>query len=284
MIDETAAEIAAMQTHSSSEVAIKAATALRELLNREYATANELVRDLEHNTGALRRASPSHATLETTLRKIERAVREADHDSVDATKDTLDTAISDAIAQVQEAKTAAAENTAALLEDGETILTHDFSTTVLGALERAVAAGRTFDVYVTEARPRVLGRKTVRNLAELDGISPTLIVDSAAGHYLGECDRVLTGMTCIVDGTLYNRVGTYPIAAAANQEDVPVQVAGSSTKVIESGFVFENDYRDASEVIREPPDGFAVGNPSYDATPTELIDTLITERGTETPP
>lgn len=283
MIDETAAEIAAMRTHSSSEVAVKAAKALRELLERDHATLDEFVRDLEHNAGALRRANPSHASLETALREIEHAVDDAAPESVSEAQDTLELAIEQAIERVESGKDGAAATAAALLSDGETILTHDFSTTVMSAIERAVDGGASFQVYVTEARPRFLGRKTARQLATIDGVDATLIVDSAAGHYLAECDRVLTGMTCVVENTLYNRVGTYSIAAIASHRDVPFCVAGSSAKVIEDGFVFENDFREESEVLREPAEGFEVANPAYDATPLSLVDQLLTEEGMREP-
>ncbi len=283
MIDQTAAEIEAMHTHSSSEVAVKAAQALRELLDREYATVAGLQRDFEHNTGVLRRANPSHASLENALREIETTVLENEYASTDAAKAALDQAITETVTQIERATDEAAAAAATLLEDGDRILTHDFSTTVIEALRRAAADGRELEVVVAEARPRYLGRKTARQLAEIDGIDTTLIVDAAAGHHLRECDRVLIGMTCVVDDILYNRVGTYPIVATANNLDVPVAVAGASSKVIENGFVFENDFRNASEVLREPADGFSVSNPAYDATPLALIDRLITEREVTTP-
>ncbi|MFT4933151.1 MAG: translation initiation factor 2B subunit (eIF-2B alpha/beta/delta family), partial [Natronomonas sp.] len=52
MIDETIEEIREMQTHSSSVVAIKAADALRELLDRDFATVEEYERTLERNGSA----------------------------------------------------------------------------------------------------------------------------------------------------------------------------------------------------------------------------------------
>jgi translation initiation factor eIF-2B subunit delta len=182
-------------------------------------------------------------------------------------------------AEIEDAKGEAAANAAELLADGESILTHDYSTTALEAIEHAAGGGAYLDVYVTEARPRFLGRKTARRLGAMDRVEATLIVDSAAGHYMEACDRVLTGMTCIVEKTLYNRVGTYPIAAAASDADVPMTVTGSSAKVIDTGFVFENEYREGSEVLREPTEGFAIGNPTYDATPLSLVDTVVTDEG-----
>ncbi len=283
MIDQTAAEIEAMHTHSSSEVAVKAAQSLRELLEREYATVAGLQRDVEHNTGVLRRANPSHASLENALREIETAVIENEYASTDAAKAALDRAITETVTGIERATDEAAAAAATLLEDGDRILTHDFSTTVIEALRRAAADGRELEVLIGEARPRFLGRKTARQLAGIDGIDPTLIVDAAVGHHLQECDRVLTGMTCVVDDVLYNRVGTYPIATTADHLGVPMAVTGASTKLIENGFVFENDFRTASEVLREPADGFSVSNPAYDATPLSLVDRLITEREVTTP-
>lgn len=278
MIDETAAEIEAMRTHSSSEVAIKAAEALHTLTTRDRSTVSEFKRDLEHNIGVLRRANPSHATLETALREIEDAVLDTDHTSVTGAIDALSETIDTVTERIQTAKQDAASNAVSLFSDGDTILTHDFSTTVMTAIREAAEQNISLQIYVTEARPRYLGRKTARELGKIDSVDATLIVDSAAGSYVDECDYVLTGMTCVVNDQLYNRVGTFPIAATAAQVDTPFYVSGASTKVIESGFVFENDYRDASEVLREPAEGFSIENPSYDATPIELVDRIITEK------
>ncbi|WP_135830478.1 translation initiation factor eIF-2B [Halorussus halobius] len=279
MIDETVEEIREMQTHSSSVVAVKAARALAGLLDREFASIADFERDLERNSSALRRANPSHASLVTTQRAVVSMVTDADHGSVADAKESLQSAIDDVVEQVETAKRRAAENALALVPDGATILTHDYSSTVLETIERAVADGRYLTVYVTEARPRYLGRKTARTLAAMDRVDAHLIVDGASGHFLPDCDRVLLGMDCIVDDTLYNRVGTFPLAATAAQVDVPVTVIGSSAKLVGEGFRFENDFRSPSEVLLEPAEGFAIENPAYDATPTDLLDSVVTDEG-----
>jgi translation initiation factor eIF-2B subunit delta len=284
MIDETVAEIERMQTHSSSVVAVKAAEALRELFDREYPTVEEYVRDLERNSNALRRANPSHASLHTSQREVVETVAAAAHGSVAEaiahTGEVIDRVVDD----VQTGKQTAAEAAATRLEDGTTLLTHDYSTTLLEAIRLAVADGKEFKVYVTEARPRYLGRKAVRTLAELDGVEPHLLVDAAAGHVLRECDAAMFGMTCIVDDVYYNRIGTFPTAACANELDVPVHVVGSGSKIIDrGGFSFENEFRTPVEVMREPAEGFDIENPAYDATPLRLVDRLVTDHGTRTP-
>jgi len=281
MIDETAEEIREMQTHSSSVVAVKAAVALRDLLDREFGSVEEYVQALAHNSSALRGANPSHASLWSTQNEIVAAVKGTEAGSVEEAKERTAEAIDAVVEVVETAKRRAAEHAAATIEDGEAILTHDYSTTVLDAIRLATEEGAELTVDVTEARPRFLGRKAARALAEIPGVETTLYVDSASGYCLAECDRVMVGMDCIVEDTLYNRVGTYPIAAVANDLGVPVDVVGSSAKLVSGGFRFENDLRSATEVTLEPPDGFEVENPAYDATPTRLLRQVITDDGVQ---
>jgi translation initiation factor eIF-2B subunit delta len=283
MIDETVEEISEMQTHSSSVVAIQAARALGELLDREFASVGEFERDLERNSSVLRGANPSHASLWSTQRRIVDAVADRDAETVAEVKSATAETIGEVIQEVENAKATAAKNVARRLEDGDVLLTHDYSTTVLEAVELAIGDGVALEVYVTEARPRFQGRRTARTLADVDEVSVTLIVDNAAGHYLPECDRVLVGMDCIVEDTLYNRVGTYPLAVTAADAGVPFVTTGASTKLIDGGFRFENDYRSANEVLLEPSEGFEIRNPAYDATPNRLVDRVITDDGTIEP-
>ncbi|MDG5818407.1 translation initiation factor eIF-2B [Natronococcus sp. A-GB7] len=277
MIDETVTQIEEMQTQSASIVAVKAAEALRELTEREFYTVEEYLRSLKRNSGALHRASPSHATLYTTQRRIVTDVTESDPDTVEEAKERTLTAIQTVVTAVESSKDRAAERAATLIEDGDALLTHENSSTVMATLEYALDAGKQFELYVTESRPRFIGRKTARQLADRDGVAVTLITDSAAGHFLSQCDRVMVGMNCIIEETVYNRVGTYPIIATAAESNVPATVVGSSTKFIDSGFVFENEHRLASEVLLEPSEGFDVANPAYDATPVGLLETVVTD-------
>jgi len=277
MIDETVREIEEMQTQSSSIVAVKAAQALRELTERECHTIEDFNRVVERNSSALQRANRSHAPLYTTQHRIVEAVKEADADTVEEAKQALVVAIEDVVEEVESSKQRAAERAATLVDDGDVLLTHENSSTVTATFDEVVGAGKEVGAYVTESRPRFLGRKTARQLAERDGVDTTLITDGAAGHYLEEVDRVVTGMNCLIDDVVYNRIGTHSVVASAASHGVPVTVVGSSSKFIGSGFTFENTYRPASEVMLEPAEGFEVANPGYDATPTRLIDSVVTE-------
>jgi translation initiation factor eIF-2B subunit delta len=276
MIDETIEEIREMQTHSSSVVAIKATRALAELTEREYAAIDDFERALEHNVGALRRSNPSHASLHNAMRRVLEEVVGAST-TVEGSMATLEHTIEAVVEDIEQGKRGAAANAAETFEANETFLTHDYSSTVLDAIETA-AVDTSLTAYVTEARPRYLGRKTARALAKLDAVDPHLVIDGACGHFLPECDRVVIGMDCIVGDTLYNRIGTFPLVTTANQVGVPVTVVGSSTKLIDE-FRFENEVRPATEVMLEPAEGITVENPAYDATPVDLIDEVVTDEG-----
>ena len=279
MIDETVAEIRAMQTHSTSVVAVKATRALGELLEREYITVDEFERDLEHNAGVLRRSNPSHAALHNAMREVERSVV-GEATTVEGVKQLLEDTIARVVADIETSKSEAAANAAERIADGDTLLVHDYSTTVLESIETAAMDGKHLTVYVTEARPRTLGRKTARACAAIDRVDTRMVVDSAMGYALRDCDRVLLGITCMTGGTYYNRIGTFPLVVTARELDIPVTAVGSGGKRIEE-FRFENEFRDAVEVMREPLENVTIENPSYDATPIGMIDTIITDDGVE---
>jgi translation initiation factor eIF-2B subunit delta len=276
MIDETIEEIREMQTHSSSVVALKATRALGDLATREFETVDEFDRAVQQNAGALRRANPSHASLHNAMREVLEEVS-GTASTVASAKARLQATVERVVTEIETGKAVAARAAAESFVDGETFMTHDYSSTVLEAVNRALdERDLSLTAYVTEARPRYLGRKTARELAARDRVEPHLLVDGAASCFLEECDRVVVGMDCIVDGTLYNRVGTYPLAVVANRMDVPVVVVGSATKLIEDGFRFENEHRPTYEVMLEPVEGVYLENPAYDATPVDLVDAVIT--------
>ena len=277
MIDETVAEIRAMRTHSTSAVAVKATRSLADLLDRDYVTVDEFERDLEHNAGVLRRSNPSHAALHNAMRDVERSII-GEPTGVEDAKQLLEDTIDRVATDIETAKGEAAANAAEHIEDSETLLVHDYSTTVLESIENAARGGAHLTVYVTEARPRTLGRKTARVLAGMSRVDVHMVVDSAMGYALRDCDRVLLGITCITGGTYYNRIGTFPLVVTARELGIPVTAVGSGAKTIEE-FRFENEFRDAVEVMREPVEDVEIENPSYDATPIGMIDTVITDEG-----
>jgi translation initiation factor eIF-2B subunit delta len=156
------------------------------------------------------------------------------------------------------------------------LMTHTFSSSVL-AIFKAVD-GRGKEVFVCESRPLCEGRKTAIRLAEL-GFSPVLITDAEAGHFMKETEVVLIGADSVLsDGSIVNKMGTYLIALAAKDRNVPLYCAASTYKFTSRHPELEEKAKE--EVFPEWMDqGFQVRNVYFDVTPGRLIRGIITEHG-----
>ncbi len=187
---------------------------------------------------------------------------------------------------------------APLVPDGKTVLTHcnagALATagygTALGVVRAAVAAGKDIDVFADETRPFLQGaRLTVWEL-QRDGIRATLITDNMAGHFLhsGRIGCVVVGADRIAaNGDVANKIGTYPVAVLAKENNVPFYVAAPVSTLdlsLPHGDHIPIEERGAAEVthvfgVRVAPEGTAVRNPAFDVTPSRYVTAIITERG-----
>ena len=198
---------------------------------------------------------------------------------------------------------AIAEHGAALLHDGDGVLTHcnagplataGYGTALAGIL-RAHERGRRIKVYADETRPLLQGaRLTAYELARAC-IPVTVICDNCAAQVMKErrIQIVIVGADRIAaNGDTANKVGTYGVAVLAKAHDIPFYVAAPSTTFdlnIAEGAAIPIELRDADEVVAgfgriTAPPGINVYNPAFDVTPAELITGFITERGVLRPP
>ncbi|MFC6989962.1 S-methyl-5-thioribose-1-phosphate isomerase [Haloplanus sp. GCM10025708] len=252
-------------------------------------------------------ARPTAVNLSREVEALRSVVDDAD--SAAALRErTLDRAKAVADADVKRNR-AIGDHGATLLEDGWTVLTHcnagalatvDWGT-ALGVVYSARAAGKRVSVVATETRPLNQGsRITTVELADR-GVEVTLVPDSASGRCLqrGTVDAVIVGADRVVldggsfgdGGVVFNKVGTYNHAVLAARHDVPFVVAAPTSTIDadSSADDVEIEERDPAELRylgdrRNAPDDVPVYNPAFDATPTELVDYLVTERGVFEPP
>lgn len=189
-------------------------------------------------------------------------------------------------------------NGAALVPDGKGILTHcnagGLATagygTALGVVRAALEAGKKCGVFADETRPWLQGaRLTAWELLQ-DGIPVTLLPDVAAASLLGSgrIGCVVVGADRIArNGDTANKVGTYPLALAAQAAEVPFFVAAPTSTVdlrARSGREIPIEQRAPSEVThlagaRVAAEGVEVFNPAFDVTPARYISAIVTERG-----
>ena len=189
------------------------------------------------------------------------------------------------------------------MPDGRGILTHcnagGLATagygTALGVVRAALEAGKKCAVFADETRPWLQGaRLTAWELLQ-DGIPVTLLPDAAAASLLssGRIGCVVVGADRIAcNGDTANKVGTYPLALAADAAQVPFFVAAPTSTVdlrASSGREIPIEERAPSEVThlagsRVAAEGVHVFNPAFDVTPSRYITAIVTEWGVARPP
>ncbi len=173
------------------------------------------------------------------------------------------------------------------IKDGDRILTHCHSEHVIAILLTAKRQGKKFEVFVTETRPKYQGLITAKKLLRA-GIKITYCIDAAIGYIMRDVTRVLVGCDAILaDGSIVNKIGTFPIAITANKFGIPVVVAGGTYKFDAQtilGHPEPVEHRDPSEVInpRSVPKATVI-NPAFDITPAEFVHSLVTEKGITKP-
>ena len=194
------------------------------------------------------------------------------------------------------------KNGAEMIHKDEVILTHcnagSLATvtygTALGVLRAANDMGKKISVIATETRPVMQGSRLTAFELDHYGIDFSLIPDTAVGHLMssGLINRVIVGADRILkSGHVYNKIGTYQVAALAKRHNIPFYVAApSSTFDLKSkvGDVVIEE-RNKNELMKMgnkllAPKGIKIFNPAFDVTPPELITGIITEKGVLKPP
>ncbi len=188
---------------------------------------------------------------------------------------------------------------AALVEDGQTILTHcnagALATggygTALGVIRAAWEAGKKIHVIADETRPVLQGARLTAWELMQDHIPVTVITDNMAGSLMrqGMIHGCIVGADRIAaNGDVANKIGTYSVAVLAKAHGIPFYVAAPSSTIdiaTASGALIPIEQRNPNEVIAihgsraVAPVGVDVLNPAFDVTPAELITAIITERG-----
>lgn len=188
---------------------------------------------------------------------------------------------------------------AALIQDGNTILTHcnagALATagygTALGVVRAAWEQGKKIRVIADETRPVLQGARLTAWELMQDKIPVTLITDNMAGSIMrqGLIHLCVVGADRIAaNGDVANKIGTYSVAVLAKAHNIPFYVAAPYSTidlVTPSGNEIPIEQRRPEEVtsiFNGPmiaPKGVTVFNPAFDVTPAEYITAIITERG-----
>ena len=277
------------QMRGGTVVTHAALKALRSVaLKSKAASTQEFMKEVEENSRYLATLRTASVPLSNGLRQVLAEVQSSatNHVDVQRLKQAVDDATQGFERRLDESIETIAEIGARRLKDGDVILTHSYSSSVIAVLKRAHDKGRRVKAFVTETRPELEGHDVARELAA-HGIETTLIIDSAVSHFVKDSDKVLVGAEAVAaNGAIVNKIGTATIAAVAHEARVRVFVAASTYKFSPEtmfGELIEIEERNPSFVLsdaemRKSP-GLAVRNPAFDVTSPENIDLIITERG-----
>jgi ribose 1,5-bisphosphate isomerase len=172
------------------------------------------------------------------------------------------------------------------ITDGSRVLTHCHSSAVSQILRTAKEEGISYELYLTETRPRYQGRITAREMSEY-GVKAMMIVDSAVRTILNQVDLVLVGSDALTsEGNVINKIGTSLIALAAREARTPFYVATELFKfgpqTIHGDFEVIEE-RPPEEIWTDPPKGISIRNPAFDVTRREYIHGIICEEGVISP-
>ncbi len=269
-----------------------------------YGIAIELQRDptreaLERACSLLRGARPTAVNLAHAVDRVHAAASAAPPEEL------AESALAQARA-IEAEEQAASDRIAAagadMLAGAHRVLTH-CNTGALAAPGRGTALAVIAElgqrqslegVIATETRPLLQGaRLTAYELRRLelphelvvDGAAPGLIATGAVDAVIVGCDRVAA------NGDVANKVGTYPLALAAAQAEIPFVVAGPCSTIdsaCPSGAEITIEQRDPEEVRRAGVAELAVAqtrcrNPAFDVTPARFVTALVTDRGIARP-
>jgi len=264
----------------------------------------ELLADLQNAAAVLQSARPTAANLAWALGRILKKVSHFNGTADEMRRMVLDEAqrIADEDVAINKRM---AEYGAALIEDGDTVLHHcntgalatvDWGT-ALGVIRTAHEQGKRVHVLVDETRPRLQGARLTAWELEQYHIPYEIISDNMSGFFLqsGKAQKVLFGADRVAaNGDVANKIGTYMLALAARDNNVPAYSVVPTSTIdlsLANGGLIPIEERNPDEVLgiefhgeRVAPKNAKARNPAFDVTPNRLITAIVTENGVVYPP
>ena len=263
-----------------------------------------LLADLQAASAILKSSRPTAVNLAWAVDRIMRAAISVKGSADDIRNAVLSEAQKLADEDVEINKRMA-EHGAALIDYGDTIIHHcntgalatvDWGT-ALGVIRTAHEQGKRIHVLVDETRPRLQGARLTAWELEQYGIPYEIISDNMSGYFLkaGKAQKVFFGADRVAaNGDVANKIGSYMLALAAYDNNVPVYSVVPTSTIdlsLAHGDLIPIEERNTDEVLGiqfhgEPvaPKNAKARNPAFDVTPSRLLSGIVTENGVVYPP
>lgn len=258
---ETVAELRDDRQHGASWMARRGVEALADVAEKHRGSCEELVEELRIAAQQLAAARPGVGAVAGAVGRLVAAVRHEAHLEHEA----LCQLVQEEAHALTEGRMRAPASIAIQVRErleGATVMTHSASATVREAFQHIPPR----KVLCTVSSPVEEGRAFADDLREA-GVDVELVEDADAPGRVSETSVFLIGAdTVFRDGAICNKVGTIPIAKAAQSAGVPTVVAA---EVVKLAPVPGAQAPDLAEFERE----------LFELIPADLLSEFVTEEG-----
>ena len=286
-IQETAEKIRKLEIQGARNVAIAAIKTIEVLAKHTQAKNKaDFLKELSKAKKTLFVTRETEPLMRNAIRWIMNRVDKNNSKKVNDIAKTVSSSANQFLNNLERSREEIATIGANRIRNGSVIFIHCHSSTVMHMLQKAKQQGKIFEIICTETRPIFQGRKTAKEMLDLN-LKTTMIVDSAARHFMNQADIVLVGSDAITsEGNVINKIGTSLIALAAHEARTPFYVVSELLKFDPA--TIHGDYekieeRDSSEVWKDPPKKLIIRNPAFDVTRRDYIHGIICEEGIISP-
>ena len=285
--DHVITEIRNMNVKGGSPFGRAAAWAFKLVSEQEGITDKDtLLHRYEEVAKQMTDLKPTMATIYNTWYLVQKVLAKQQQEDIETIKHSVIQLADSIIDYSFEAVDKLAGYGAQLIQDGQTVLMHSYSSTLMGIFIKAAQAGRKFTVICTESRPLRESRVAVRLLQKLH-IPVIYITDAAVYEFMPRADFIVMGADSLcVNGDVANKMGTAMISKLAKVCKKPVYIASELYKLdlrTAQGYPVLLERRTEKEIILpddfESLEGIDIINQFFDLTPAREVDSIICEFG-----
>jgi translation initiation factor 2B subunit (eIF-2B alpha/beta/delta family) len=250
-------ELRSDREHGGSWMARRAVEALVEVAGEEVESSEELLEKLITAGRELASARPAMGAIAGAVGRVLATAQVASYLPADELRRLVEEEARGLIGSRDRAARAIAVHLAPTLHDA-LVVTHSASATVREAVTHTPPAR----VICTVSAPFEEGRRFADDLREA-GLTVELVDDDEAEAALEHASLLLVGAdTVFRDGSVRNKIGTQPLARAAEEQGVRTVVACEVIKL----------------APMDPPPALEEDE-FFDVTPGADVDTIVTEEG-----
>lgn len=257
--------------HGAGWLSREAVATLKLAAGRSEATSRgDFLKDLEATAQRLIEARPSMIAVTNLVTRFIHRLSQNSEENLDLLKGFAGAMGDQLIRDSEEATLKAARLASGMIDDGDTVMSCSYSSTICQALEIARDWGKRIYVMVAESRTgdgRAYGQIAARKLSSL-GLPAEIVPDSSIEHNVTRVTKVMVGADTILhDGSLVNGTPTGAVALAARKAKIPFYTVCEASKLD----------------LWHSPSRQAQLEAGFDRVAADLITGIVTEAGIMTP-